>query len=233
MSTTPTPRRRFRDTRLSRFLQARWRLVFATLVCAALIALLPDGFLLVTRFLIGWDAGVALYLVLVTVMVLRSDPGRIRREADLQDEGRLTIPVLTVAAGMASLGAIVFWLRSASESGSTQPLYLGLMFLTTLLSWLFIHTMFAAPLRARILRRASWTGRWHALSRHRRSGLLGFRLFLLRDRNLHGRVGRRHHLAHDQADRDGPWPRGVRLQRDDDRFDGFDRGRRDLFQVTP
>ncbi|MEJ2518511.1 MAG: DUF1345 domain-containing protein [Methyloceanibacter sp.] len=137
MSTTPTPRRRFRDTRLSRFLQARWRLVFATLVCAALIALLPDGFLLVTRFLIGWDAGVALYLVLVTVMVLRSDPGRIRREADLQDEGRLTIPVLTVAAGMASLGAIVFWLRSASESGSTQPLHLELMFLTTLLSWLW------------------------------------------------------------------------------------------------
>ena len=143
MSTTPKPRRRFRDTRVSHFLQARWRLMSATLVCAALITLLPDGLLLVSRFLIGWDAGVALYLVLVTVMVLRSDPGRIRREADLQDEGRLTIPVLTVIAGMASLGAIVFWLRSASESGSTQPLYLALMFLTTLLSWLFIHTMFA------------------------------------------------------------------------------------------
>jgi uncharacterized membrane protein len=143
MSTTPKPRRRFRDTRVLHFLQARWRLMSATLVCAALITLLPDGLLLVSRFLIGWDAGVALYLVLVTVMVLRSDPGRIRREADLQDEGRLTIPVLTVIAGMASLGAIVFWLRSASESGSTQPLYLALMFLTTLLSWLFIHTMFA------------------------------------------------------------------------------------------
>lgn len=143
MSTTPTPRRRFRDTRLSRFLQARWRLMFATVVCAALVALLPSNFLWVTRFLIGWDAGIALYLVLVTVMVLRSEPDRIRREADLQDEGRITIPVLTVTAGMMSLGAIVFWLRSASASGSAQPLYLALMFLTTLLSWLFIHTMFA------------------------------------------------------------------------------------------
>ena len=50
MSTTPKPRRRFRDTRVSRFLQARWRLMFATLVCAALITLLPNGLLLVSRF---------------------------------------------------------------------------------------------------------------------------------------------------------------------------------------
>lgn len=143
MSTTPAPRRRFWDTRLSRFLQARWRLVFATAVCIALIGLLPGDFTWATRFLIGWDAGIALYLVLVTVMVLRSDPGRIRREANLQDEGRIAIPVLTVTAGLASLGAIVFWLRTASASGSAEPTYLALMFLTTLLSWLFIHTMFA------------------------------------------------------------------------------------------
>lgn len=143
MSTAPAPQHRFRDTRLSRFLQARWRLMFATLVCLALIVLLPDDFLLVTRVLIGWDAGIALYLVLVAVMMLRSDPDRIRRESALQDEGRITIPVLTVIAGLASLGAIIFWLRTASASGSPQLPYLALMFLTTLLSWIFIHTMFA------------------------------------------------------------------------------------------
>jgi len=127
MATTPVPqRRRFRDTKVSRFLQARWRLLFGTLLCVALIVFLPqERYWLASRFLIGWDAGVALYLVLVLVMILRSDPGRVRRESPLQDEGR------------------IFWLRTASESESIQPGILGLLFLTTLLSWLFIHMMFA------------------------------------------------------------------------------------------
>ena len=117
--------------------------MFATGVCIALIALLPEDTMLESRFLIGWDAGVALYLVLVTVMILRSDLDRIRRESALQDEGRITIPVLTVIAAMATLGAIIFWLRNASASETVQPPLLAVMFLTTLLSWIFVHVMFA------------------------------------------------------------------------------------------
>ena len=143
MSTSPAPRNRFRGTRVSRFLQARWRLMFATGVCIVLIALLPEDAMLESRFLINWDAGVAFYLVLVTVMILRSDLDRIRRESALQGEGRITIPVLTVIAAMASLGAIIFWLRNASASETVQPPLLALMFLTTLLSWIFVHVMFA------------------------------------------------------------------------------------------
>jgi uncharacterized membrane protein len=145
MVTTPVPqRRRFRDTRAARFLQARWRLLFGTLLCVALVVFLPgEKYWLTSRFLIGWDSGIALYLVLVLVMILRSGPDRVRRESPLQDEGRIAIPILTVVAGMASLGAIIFWLRTASESESIQPGILGLLFLTTLLSWVFIHMMFA------------------------------------------------------------------------------------------
>jgi len=143
MATSRQPLHRFRDTRAARFLQARWRLLFATILGVALGVLLPDGYHLTSRFLIGFDAGVALYLLLVVVMILRSDPGRVRRESPLQDEGRVAIPILTVTAGMASLGAIIFWLRTAAESGTIQLGLLGLLFLTTLLSWLFIHIMFA------------------------------------------------------------------------------------------
>ena len=144
MSPTPAPQHRFRNTRLSRFLQARWRLLFAMLVFIVLFTALPnETYWLPSRFLIAWDAGVALYLTLVLVMILRSDPDRVRRESPLQDEGRIAIPILTVAAGMASLAAIVYWLRTASDSESIQPGILALLFLTTLLSWLFIHMMFA------------------------------------------------------------------------------------------
>jgi len=119
MATPPKLLHRFRNTRVSRFLQARWRLVFATLL------------------------GVALYLILVVTMIVRSAPDRVRNDSSAQDDGRIAIPILTVIAGMASLGAIIFWLRTASESQDIQPRILALLFLTTLLSWLFVHTMFA------------------------------------------------------------------------------------------
>jgi uncharacterized membrane protein len=145
MATTPVPqRRRFRDTKVSRFLQARWRLLFGTLLCVALVVFLPqEKYWLASRLLIGWDAGAALYLVLVIVMIIRSAPDRVRLESPLQDEGRIAIPILTVTAGLASLGAIIFWLRAASQSETILPGILGLLFLTIVLSWLFIHMMFA------------------------------------------------------------------------------------------
>jgi uncharacterized membrane protein len=143
MAAPPKLLHRLRDMRVSRFLEARWRFVFAMLVCVALLLVLPDSYHPTSRFLIGFDAGVALYLLLVIVMIVGSDPGRVRRESPLQDDGRVAIPIFTVAAGMSSLVAIVFWLRTASQSDTIQPGLLALLFVTTLLSWLFIHTMFA------------------------------------------------------------------------------------------
>jgi uncharacterized membrane protein len=129
--------------RLSRFVQGRWRLLLSTVLGILLVIFLPDGYRLVSRLLMGWDAGVALYLVLVLAMVVNSDAGRVRRQSALQDEGRIAIPILTVAAAIASLAAIVFWLRTSGASEAGEPRILALLFLTILLSWAFIHIMFA------------------------------------------------------------------------------------------
>jgi uncharacterized membrane protein len=143
MATTPAPPRHRATARVSRFLQARWRLLLATVLCVLLAMFLPEGYRLASRLLMGFDAGVAVYLGLVVWMIATSDPGRVRREAALQDDGRYVIPILTVMAGLASLGAIVFWLRTSGLSEAAAPRILALLFLTILLSWAFIHTMFA------------------------------------------------------------------------------------------
>jgi uncharacterized membrane protein len=96
----------------------------------------------VTRLLIGWDAGIALYLILILVMIFDSDAASVRRQSALQDEGRYAIPILTVIAGLASLGAIIVWLRLTPDTQS-QLTHLLLLFLTTILSWLFVHSIFA------------------------------------------------------------------------------------------
>ncbi len=124
-------------------MRARWRLLVSALLCVLLAVFLPEGYRLVTRLLIGWDAGVGLYLILVLWKVARSDASHVRRESALQDEGRFAIPVLTVIAALASLAAILIWLGTAPGSETHKPLDLALLFLTILLSWAFIHVIFA------------------------------------------------------------------------------------------
>jgi uncharacterized membrane protein len=126
----------------TRFIKARWRLLVSTLFGLGLIGFLPFDLLHVTRLLIGWDSAVALYLTLILIMILNSDAQQVRREASIQDEGRYAVPILTVAAGMASLAAIFVWLRLTPDAES-QPTHLALLFLTTVLSWLFVHSIFA------------------------------------------------------------------------------------------
>jgi uncharacterized membrane protein len=96
-----------------------------------------------TSVLIGWDIGGSIYLALAFFMIACSDVESIRRRAADQDEGRVAILVLTVAAALASLAAIFAELGTSGIGGSRQPGQLVLASLTIVLSWAFIHTMFA------------------------------------------------------------------------------------------
>jgi uncharacterized membrane protein len=141
----PTNRRRHRRFALLRIVRARPRLFSCgaiSIVVTASLAFLTS-WRLATRLLAGWDIGVALYLALVVEMMRCSDIRRIRRRAAQQDEGQFTILVLTVAAALASLAAIFVQFGSSAVNGSRQPISVILPFLTILLSWAFIHTMFA------------------------------------------------------------------------------------------
>lgn len=95
------------------------------------------------RLLVGWDIGIGLYLVLAFHMMAGSDVHSIRRRAAGQDEGKFAMLVLTVAAALASLGAIVAELSSTLNAGARQPTQLVLAIATIVLSWAFIHTIFA------------------------------------------------------------------------------------------
>ena len=128
-------------------MRARPRLFTSGAVCVGVIAVLAalTHWKLVTRALVGWDIGVALYLALVFEMMAGADAHGIRRRAVLEDEGQATLLVLTVAAGLASLAAIFAELGTSGGSGAAgrQPFHLVLAAVTIVLSWAFIHTIFA------------------------------------------------------------------------------------------
>ena len=76
-------------------------------------------------------------------MIANSDVAQIHRQSLAQDEGSFAILVLTIVSAAASVGAVFAWLEYATRDETfTAP---GLLFLlvTIMLSWTFIHTMFA------------------------------------------------------------------------------------------
>ncbi len=122
-----------------RVVRQRPRLFISAAIGLAVVVLLPAAWHL-PPLLIGWNVGVGLYLALAWRLMARADVNSIRWRAAKQDEGRLTMLVLTVGAALASLGAIVVEL---GHGGSKEGMHLALAALTILLSWFFTHTIFA------------------------------------------------------------------------------------------
>jgi uncharacterized membrane protein len=122
-----------------RVIRARPRLFLAVLLGLAVATLLPAEWRLATRSLLAWDIALGLYLALAFRLMTNRDVKQIRRRAARQDEGRLTILTLVVAAAMASLLAILIELGGANR----QPTHLALAAVTILLSWAFTHMIFA------------------------------------------------------------------------------------------
>jgi uncharacterized membrane protein len=118
------------------------------LLAAAAIGLLaaigaPDIASPVTRWLVGWNVGVWLYLVLIGAMMLHADHGRLRDVARAHAEGAATVSLVVAAAALASIVAIVLEL-AAAKAGARHALPHALFAMLTVAgSWLLLPTLFA------------------------------------------------------------------------------------------
>lgn len=98
----------------------------------------------ITRLIIGWNAGVCLYLLLSGIMMARSTHDQICYRARFQDEGRWVILGLVIVAAFASLAAIFAELATAKDlHGEQRYAHIALAAFTILTSWTFTHVMFA------------------------------------------------------------------------------------------
>ena len=104
----------------------------------------PHALRVPTRLLLGWDVGVALYLYMTIATMLPANVERIRKRAAEEDEGAFAILALSVGATIASLVAIIRLLaNSKNAAGSVAAAQVVLAVTTILLSWSFMHTIFA------------------------------------------------------------------------------------------
>lgn len=121
-----------------RLIYARPRTFISLAVGILVCLLIPGSFRLVTRLLFGWDALIAVYLVLVYSMMLNNDHQHIRRSAAMQDDGRFVILLVTATGAFASIAAIVSEL--GAHRGAAE---LTIAITTIALSWAAVHTTFA------------------------------------------------------------------------------------------
>ncbi|MCX7311829.1 MAG: DUF1345 domain-containing protein [Hyphomicrobiales bacterium] len=121
---------------------AHKRLMVSVAIGIAAMLALPAA--PITRILMGWDLGVLIYLAAAAVVMTQcSSVAQMKSNAAAQDEGGVAILALTAAAAMASLVAIFAELAVIDRAGPHYGIYVALAIGTVVLSWAFIHTIFA------------------------------------------------------------------------------------------
>jgi len=121
--------------------------LFIVAAIAVLVGVLMPPTLLhhaLSRWLVAWNFGAWLYIVLAGVMMVRSSQQHMRHRATLPDDGKYAILAMVVVAAIASLGAIAGELGVVKDvQGWERDAHMALAGSTVVSSWGFIQVMFA------------------------------------------------------------------------------------------
>lgn len=130
-------------TRLGRVVTGWPRLfVAAGVAIAVIVAGTLAGARPVTAILVGWDAGVIVFLAAVVELARSAGTDDIRRNAARQDVGQFVVLTLSAVAALASVVAIYAEVSQGGD-GPIASWRLALGVVTIILSWFFVHIMFA------------------------------------------------------------------------------------------
>ena len=128
---------------IKRQLLAHARIIVAIAV-AIVVWFAARNFMLVTRFLIAWNAGVWLFLLLVLRMMATATIADLKKRAGLEEEGRLaTLAIVTVATLVALIALGLELSQALQDKAPDQPLRVSIALAAIFGSWLFVNFAFA------------------------------------------------------------------------------------------
>src|SRR5579864_8676317 len=120
----------------------RFYVALAAGVLAALAS--PVGLGAMERAVMGWDIGIALYLILVFGMAARATPESMHQRAALEDQARWVFLTLMAGAAFFSMFALLGILHRVKDASGMEAAELAAVAgATILMSWVFVHTAFA------------------------------------------------------------------------------------------
>jgi uncharacterized membrane protein len=110
---------------------------------ALVFFLLPGNWATISRILVSWNVGVALFLVLIYTWMTRMSPDLICSHYIDEDESAPFILAVVVLAALLSVAAIVQPLATLKHvTGTERVAHMVLAAATLLSSWLLVPTMF-------------------------------------------------------------------------------------------
>jgi uncharacterized membrane protein len=128
---------------LHRFIRSRPHLTLAIAFGAVVGLAWPDSHPWLRRALIGWNAGVWIYLFGMGWLMLRADQRKVREIAGRQDESAGLVLFTLVVGAMLSLYAIVSELTRMGQVPADQvALRYAFTALTVIGSWLLVGVLF-------------------------------------------------------------------------------------------
>ena len=136
------------------------RLSAAALLGVAVGILVPADSV-ISKILIGWNAGVWTYLMLMSWLTVRSRAHDVKRLAEIEDENAGLVLLVVCIAAIASLAAITFELAGSRDLDTPHKLLrYGFTGLTVIGSWLLTGVIFSVHY-ARLY--YTWNGKEPAL----------------------------------------------------------------------
>ncbi len=125
------------------FMTARRRLI--VMLALGVVVAVVVGFTAGWQYapISGWIATCAVYIGTVWTRVGRMDEEKTRTHASIEDPTRRMADILTIAASVASLGAVVFLLLGARNAQGAATVVVPVLALAgVVLSWFLVHTLF-------------------------------------------------------------------------------------------
>ncbi|TQX86222.1 MULTISPECIES: DUF1345 domain-containing protein [Rhizobium] len=117
--------------------------VLAVLTSLVVFALTTSRQFNASNFLASWNWGAVVYIAFTWYCMLRSNVSRIRQRSADCDFSDVLVLCLSIAAAVASIGGIGIELSGVKNASPAQALEnAGTAFLTILISWVFLHTLF-------------------------------------------------------------------------------------------
>ncbi|MCU1750308.1 DUF1345 domain-containing protein [Pseudomonas sp. 6D_7.1_Bac1] len=136
------------------------RLTAATLLGVA-VGILAPADSLISKILIGWNAGVWIYLVLMLWLTIRAQADDVKRIAEVEDENAGVVLFIVCIAAIASLAAITLELAGSKDlETSRRLLHYAFTGMTVIGSWLLVGVIFSVHY-ARLF--YTWNGKDPAL----------------------------------------------------------------------
>ncbi|KTC36571.1 hypothetical protein AO260_33835, partial [Pseudomonas sp. ABAC21] len=108
------------------------------------VGILAPADTLISKILIGWNAGVWTYLLLMLWLTSRSRADDVKRIAEIEDENAGLVLFMVCIAAIASLATITLNLVGIKDLDSTaRLLHYGFTGMTVIGSWLLIGVIFS------------------------------------------------------------------------------------------